>query len=176
MLLVLGSLPLPPLFSCSLKKASRAYKYAPLPPGAKFLPPIPFPLHPPIALRSLHRGGRSLISLYPPSGARFPSEAPPTEDFRRRTAGSLPPLPCRSDRVLPEVTICEFPAFLPVFLPCDSLGLARLLLGGREGICLLGRRPCMREWSECGGRNWIHGSVRFECPVRHSVRISSVMG
>ncbi|KAJ1284694.1 hypothetical protein BS78_03G224600 [Paspalum vaginatum] len=93
-----------------LKKASRAYKYAPLPPGAKFLSPDPLPpLHPPIALRSpTAAGDRSSPSTLPPArdsrgeARRHPPQIPPTEV---RPACSLSPPPRRSDRVLPEVEV-----------------------------------------------------------------------
>jgi hypothetical protein len=84
------SLLLPPLF-CSLKKASRAYKYVPLPPGAKFLPPIRFPL-PPADRPPLAPPRRAIAHLPLTSPARDSrGEVPPTADFFRRTVGSLTP-------------------------------------------------------------------------------------
>lgn len=96
-----SSRPLLSLFSStttlllSLKKAPRAYKYAPLPPGAKFLPPIPFP-PPPADRPPLAPPRRAIAHLPLPSLTRAIPEArrhPPQISADGRTDGRLAPSP-----------------------------------------------------------------------------------
>jgi hypothetical protein len=123
-------LSLPPLFSLSKKKLLELINTLPSLPVARFSPRSPSPSHRPIALRSPHRGGRSLRPSAPraiPCG-----EAP---------AGQLPSPLRRSDRVLPEVTICEFPAFHEAFSQ-PRFARARLPWVAAKVSFAYGSHPC----------------------------------
>lgn len=139
LLLVLVSLPLPPLFSCSLKKASRAYKYAPLPPGAKFLPPIPFP-PPPADRPPLAPPRRAIAHLPLPSLRRAIPERGATHRRFPTTDGRLAPSPA-----LPIGS--RAPRGNDLRIPCISPGISSLRFARASSIAFGWARRYLSTWA-----------------------------
>ena len=156
--------------------APAAVGEAPAPPDPPLDPPL-LPPPPPADRPPLAPPRRAIAPLPPPhhraipEARRHPPQIPPTAAVGWLVPSPTSPIGSRA----PRGDDLRVPRIFSRFSP-PQFARSRWIAFGWARRYLPTWAPAMRERAECGGRNWIRGSVRFECPVRHCRRISSVIG